>query len=237
MWNFIQLLSPIKKHNKMKYFQKTQRLIGLPESDTLKNIVAITLSILVIAIVIILSFEFLYNNKQVKKIKIAGGPKGMTFSNIATGLKHALSKDNEVNEFINTDSIIIITTDGSQDNLNLVCTGKVDLALIHSNANIDSLLCNGIKTILNLQKSKLHIISSDPKVKKLDDITEKTKLYVGKNKSGTNFTSKKILKYYGLNTPKIEQEIKFTQTIDKINEGENLVAFFIGGEPIEKIEK
>ena len=107
-----------------------QVLIKLPESDTLKNIAAITLSILALVIVVILCVKFLGNNKKIEEIRIAGGPSGMIFNNIANGLKSALSKDNDVKDFVNPDKIIVETTEGSQNNLTLVCSGKVDLALI-----------------------------------------------------------------------------------------------------------
>lgn len=135
--------------------------------------------------------------------------------------------------------IEVIQTGGSFDNINLLGSGKVDLAIMQ----LDVLrfvteimfketglnVLQEAKVVLNLYLEEIHIIAKDPKIKTLRDLEGK-RVALGPEKSGSALTSEVLLAGFGLTvTPVFDLP---ETAVKKLDRGEIDALIFVGGAPV-----
>jgi uncharacterized protein len=164
-----------------------------------------------------------------------GTPEG-TYYQIAVDIKRIAEKEGI--------PIEIIQTNGSFDNINLLGSGKADLAILQldllkfafevmkAEAGVNVLV--ETKAILNLYPEEIHVIAKSDGIRSLDQLAGK-KVAVGPERSGSALTADVLLTAHNLraeiffDTPK--------EALRKLERGELDALIFVGGAPVPAFEK
>jgi eukaryotic-like serine/threonine-protein kinase len=128
-----------------------------------------------------------YKNRMPHKVRFAAGVSGGNYDRIARQLSEALSAATDCK----TD---VISTAGSNDNLELLLNGKVDLALLQA----DSVGSSTIAVIAPLYYEAVHIIvQAGSELTSIQDLKGK-RVTVGSEKAGARGVTKLLLEHAGL---------------------------------------
>ena len=173
---------------------------------------------------------------QALALTIATGSSEGTYFKIGQDIKQIAEKEGIPVE--------VIQTGGSFDNINLLGTGKVDLALMQ----LDVLrfvaevmlketglnVLQEAKVALNLYLEEIHIITKDPNIRTVQQLQGK-RVAVGPEKSGSALTSEVLLAGFGVT---IEPAFDAPETaVKKLGQGEIDALIFIGGAPVPAFQK
>ncbi len=159
-----------------------------------------------------------------------GVPEG-TYFKIAQDIQKLAVKENIPLE--------IVSTNGSFDNMNLLGTGKVDLAIVQ----LDALkyastvvqrvkgtdLFEKIRVILNLYPEEIHVISANKGITTFYHLDGK-RVSVGPQTSGTALTADLLLKAYDVKVEKSNDDPK--DAVKRLADGQLDAMLFVGGAPI-----
>ncbi len=164
-------------------------------------------------------------------LTIATGSAEGTYFNIAQDIKRIADKEGI--------AIEVVPTNGSFDNINLLGSGKVDLAIMQ----LDVLrfvaeimlketgfnVLQEAKVVLNLYPEEIHVLTKDDKIKTIQDLQGK-RVAVGPEKSGSALTAEVLLGGFGV---KIERVFEAPENaIKKIASGDLDALIFVGGAPV-----
>jgi TRAP transporter TAXI family solute receptor len=164
---------------------------------------------------------------QALALTIATGSAEGTYFKIAQDIKQIADKEG------------IVPTNGSFDNINLLGSGKVDLAIMQ----LDVLrfvaeimlketgfnVLQEAKVVLNLYPEEIHVLTKDDKIKTIQDLQSK-RVAVGPEKSGSALTAEVLLGGFGV---KIERVFEAPEeAIKKIASGDIDALIFVGGAPV-----
>jgi TRAP transporter TAXI family solute receptor len=168
---------------------------------------------------------------QALALTIATGSAEGTYFKIAQDIKQIADKEGI--------EIEVVPTNGSFDNINLLGSGKVDLAIMQ----LDVLrfvaeimlketgfnVLQEAKVVLNLYPEEIHVLTKDDKIKTIQDLQSK-RVAVGPEKSGSALTAEVLLGGFGV---KIERVFEAPEeAIKKIASGDIDALIFVGGAPV-----
>lgn len=135
--------------------------------------------------------------------------------------------------------IEIMQTNGSFDNINLLGSGKVDLAIMQLDVlrfvTEIMLKQTGVnvlqeaRVVLNLYPEEIHIISRNDKIRTIKDLRGK-KVAVGPEKSGSALTAEVLLAGFELNVDRVFDAPE--AAVKKLASGELDALIFIAGAPV-----
>jgi TRAP transporter TAXI family solute receptor len=135
--------------------------------------------------------------------------------------------------------IEIIQTNGSFENINLLGSGKVDLAIMQLDVlrfvTETMLKQSGVnvlqeaRVVLNLYPEEIHIISRNDKIKTIRDLQGK-KVAVGPEKSGSALTAEVLLAGFELTVDRIFDAPE--SAVKKLAAGDLDALIFIAGAPV-----
>jgi TRAP transporter TAXI family solute receptor len=167
---------------------------------------------------------------------IATGPGDGSYFQIAQDIKNVAGKEGI--------DIQVMPTKGSLQNIDLLGTGKVDLAIVQLDAlrfvsevlkqqkNLD--LFDSIKVVMNLYPEEIHVISNKNDVQTFYQLEGK-RVSVGTEGGGTAVTAAVLFAAYDIKaTVSFET---FEDAIKKMDQGNLDAVMFVGGAPVPFIAK
>jgi uncharacterized protein len=164
-----------------------------------------------------------------------GTPEG-TYYQIAQDIKQVAEKEGI--------PIEIVQTNGSFDNINLLGSEKVDLAILQldvlkftsemmqARANFNVL--KELKVILNLYFEEIHVITKNDSIRSLNQLDGK-KVALGPEGGGSALTAEVLLAANGLSIQKFFDAPN--EALQKLERGELDALIFVGGAPVPAFEK
>ena len=164
-----------------------------------------------------------------------GTPEG-TYYQIAQDIKQVAEKEGI--------PIEIVQTNGSFDNINLLGSEKVDLAILQldvlkftsemmqAKANFNVL--KELKVILNLYFEEIHVITKNDGIRSLDQLDGK-KVALGPERGGSALTAEVLLAANGVSIQKFFDAPN--EALQKLERGELDALIFVGGAPVPAFEK
>lgn len=186
-------------------------------------------------IVLVVLFALLLRNSALA-ITIATGSAEGTYFKIAQDIKQIAEKEGI--------PIEIVVTGGSFDNINLLGSGKVDLAIMQldvlrfvaeimkKEAGFDVL--QEAKVALNLYLEEIHVITTNPAIRTLDQLQGK-KVAVGPEKSGSALTAEVLLAGFGVQVEHVFDAPE--DAVKKLDQGAIDALMFVGGAPVPAFQK
>jgi hypothetical protein len=140
--------------------------------------------------------------------------------------------------------IEVIQTNGSFDNINLLGSGKVDLAILQVDALkfvADTLQARAglnilaeVRVVLNLFPEEIHVIAKDASIRSLEQLNGK-KVAVGPEDGGSALTAEVLLTLYGV---RVERSFDApVEALQKLQSGALDALIFVGGAPVPAFEK
>jgi TRAP transporter TAXI family solute receptor len=173
---------------------------------------------------------------MVRAFTIATGPSDGSYFQIAQDIKSVAEKD--------AIDIQVMPTKGSLENIQLLGSGKLDLAIVQLDAlrfvsdvlkqqmGLD--LFDSIKVILNLYPEEIHVVSNKNDIQSFYQLEGK-RLSVGTEGGGTAITAAVLLAFYDIKaTVSFES---FDDAIKKMEQGDLDAVMFVGGAPVPFIGK
>ena len=168
-------------------------------------------------------------------ITIATGTTDGTYYQIAQDIQRVAAKDGIPVE--------LIQTNGSFDNINLLGSGKVDLAILQldvlklasdvmQQAGLRAL--DEFKVILNLYFEEIHVIATSVSIRSLADLQGK-KVAMGPEKSGSALTGSVLLALHNIQVEKVYDSP--ADALRKLESGGLDALIFVGGAPVPAFEK
>jgi TRAP transporter TAXI family solute receptor len=167
---------------------------------------------------------------------IATGPSDGSYFQIAQDIKNVAGKEQI--------DIQVIPTKGSIENLQLLGTGKVDLAIVQLDAlrfvsdvlkkQKDFDLFDSIKVVLNLYPEEIHVLSNKSDIQTFYQLDGK-RISVGTEGGGTAITAAVLLSVYDLNATVSFDS--FDDAMKKMDQGNLDAVMFVGGAPVPFIGK
>ena len=167
---------------------------------------------------------------------IATGPSDGSYSQIAQDIKSVAGKEGI--------DIQVVPTKGSIENINLLGTGKVDLAIVQLDAlrfvsdvvkqqkGLD--LLDSIKVILNLYSEEIHVLSNQKDIQSFYHLEGK-RVSVGTDGGGTAVSAAVLMAVYDIKaTVSFEP---FDDAMKKMEQGNLDAVIFVGGAPVPFIGK
>jgi len=167
---------------------------------------------------------------------IATGPSDGSYYQIAQDIKNVAGKEGI--------DLQVMPTKGSLENIHLLGTGKVDLAIVQLDAlrfvsdilkqqqGLD--LFDSIKVILNLYPEEIHIISNKSDIQTFYNLDGK-RISVGTEGGGTAVTAAVLLAAYDIKA--VVSFDTFEDAMKKMEQGNLDAVMFVGGAPIPFIAK
>lgn len=164
-----------------------------------------------------------------------GTPEG-TYYQIAQDIKQVAEKEGI--------PIEIVQTNGSFDNINMLGSEKVDLAILQldvlkftsemmqARANFNVL--KELKVILNLYFEEIHVITKNDSIRSLNQLDGK-KVALGPEGGGSALTAEVLLAANGLSIQKFFDAPN--EALQKLERGELDALIFVGGAPVPAFEK
>jgi TRAP transporter TAXI family solute receptor len=167
---------------------------------------------------------------------IATGPSDGSYFQIVQDIKNVAGKDNI--------DIQVMPTRGSIENIQLLGSGKVDLAIVQLDAlrfvsdvlkkQKDFDLFDSIKVILNLYPEEIHVLSNKNDIQTFYQLDGK-RISVGTEGGGTAITAAVLLSVYDLNATVSFDT--FDDAMKKMEQGNLDAVMFVGGAPVPFIGK
>lgn len=167
---------------------------------------------------------------------IATGSSDGSYFQIAQDIKNVAGKEQI--------EIQVMPTKGSIENIQLLGSGKVDLAIVQLDAlrfvsdvlkkQKDLDLFDSIKVILNLYPEEIHVLSNKNEIQTFYQLEGK-RISVGTEGGGTAITAAVLLSVYDLNTTVSFDS--FDDAMKKMEQGNLDAVMFVGGAPVPFIGK
>jgi TRAP transporter TAXI family solute receptor len=167
---------------------------------------------------------------------IATGPSDGSYFQIAQDIKNVAAKEGI--------DIQVMATKGSLENLDLLSSGKADLAIVQLDAlrfisdvvkqdmNVD--VFDKIKVVLNLYPEEIHILTNKKDIQTFYNLEGK-RVSVGPPGGGTAVTAAVLFNIYDIKSTVSEEP--FEDAIKKIDQGSLDAVIFVGGAPVPFIGK
>jgi uncharacterized protein len=167
---------------------------------------------------------------------IATGPNDGSYFQIAQDIKNVAAKENI--------DIQVVPTKGSLENIDLLGSGKVDLAIVQLDAlrfvsevlkekkGLD--LLDSIKVILNLYPEEIHIVSNKNDIQTFYHLDGK-RVSIGAEGGGTAVTAAVLLSVYDIKA--VVSFESFEEAMKKLQQGDLDAVMFVGGAPVPFIQK
>jgi uncharacterized protein len=167
---------------------------------------------------------------------IATGPSDGSYFQIAQDIKNVAGKEQI--------DIQVMPTKGSIENIQLLGSGKVDLAIVQLDAlrfvtdvlkkQKDFDLFDSIKVILNLYPEEIHVLSNKDDIQTFYQLEGK-RISVGTEGGGTAITAAVLLSVYDLKA--MTSVDSFDDAMKKMEQGNLDAVMFVGGAPVPFIGK
>ena len=167
---------------------------------------------------------------------IATGPSDGSYFQTAQDIKNVAGKEQI--------DIQVMPTKGSIENIQLLGSGKVDLAIVQLDAlrfvsevlkkQKDFDLFDSIKVILNLYPEEIHVLSNKNDIQTFYQLEGK-RISVGTEGGGTAITAAVLLSVYDLNATVSFDN--FDDAMKKMAQGNLDAVMFVGGAPVPFIGK
>jgi len=167
---------------------------------------------------------------------IATGPEKGTYYQIAQDIK-ALSEKEGI-------ELKVIPTKGSFENVELLASGKADLAIVQldalryltdvvkAQAGVNVL--DKIKVILNLYPEEIHVLSNQKDITSFYQLEGK-RVSAGPEQSGTALTAELLFTLYDIKATKSHEAPE--EALKKMNAGDLDAMIFVGGAPVPFISQ
>ncbi len=185
---------------------------------------------------LILTLMFCLQASMAWSFTIATGPSDGSYFQIAQDIKNVAAKDQI--------DIQVLPTKGSIENIQLLGSGKVDLAIVQLDAlrfvsdvlkkQKDFDLFDSIKVILNLYPEEIHVLSNKNDIQTFYQLDGK-RISIGTEGGGTAITAAVLLSVYDLN-PTVSFD-SFDDAMKKMEQGNLDAVMFVGGAPVPFIGK
>lgn len=185
---------------------------------------------------LILTLMFCLQASMAWSFTIATGPSDGSYFQIAQDIKNVVAKDQI--------DIQVLPTKGSIENIQLLGSGKVDLAIVQLDAlrfvsdvlkkQKDFDLFDSIKVILNLYPEEIHVLSNKNDIQTFYQLDGK-RISIGTEGGGTAITAAVLLSVYDLN-PTVSFD-SFDDAMKKMEQGNLDAVMFVGGAPVPFIGK
>jgi TRAP transporter TAXI family solute receptor len=134
-----------------------------------------------------------FQNRMPRLVRIAAGSQGGEYDLVARVLA-------EVMEENSTGRVEPVNTDGSAENIELLGSGKVQLALLQADVVDDS----EVAVIAPIYYEVVHLLRrSDCDLESLADLRSR-RVYLGREKAGSRATASRLLEYSGINLRELE---------------------------------
>lgn len=167
---------------------------------------------------------------------MATGPADGTYFQIGQDIKNVAAKDGVELE--------VMSTKGSIENIQLLGTGKVDLAIVQLDAlrfASDVLkehrgleLFDKVKVVLNLYPEEIHVLTNKKDIQTFYHLEGK-RVSIGTEGGGSALSSAVLFSVYDINaTPSFES---FEEGVKKVLDGTLDAVIFVGGAPVPFIDK
>ena len=167
---------------------------------------------------------------------IATGPAEATYFQIANDIKNLAAKDGV--------DLQVMPTQGSFENIKLLGSGKVELAIVQLDALrfVSDVLreqhglnvFDKIKVVLNLYPEEIHVLSKNKEVQSFYQLEGK-RVSVGQQGGGSALSAAVLFTAYDINAAVSFEP--FDDAIKKIDDGSLDAVVFVGGGPVPFITK
>ena len=167
---------------------------------------------------------------------MATGPSDGTYFQIAQDIKNLAAKDGV--------ELQVMPTKGSIENIQLLATGKVDLAIVQLDAlrfASDVLkeykkfdLFDSIKVVLNLYPEEIHVLSNKKDIQTFYHLEGK-RVSVGTEGGGSALSAAVLFSIYDINATLSFDS--FEDAVRKMADGALDAVIFVGGAPVPFIDK
>jgi len=167
---------------------------------------------------------------------IATGPNDGSYFQIAQDIKNVAAKEKI--------DIQVAPTQGSLENIDLLGSGKVDLAIVQLDAlrfvsdvlkeKKGSDLFDSIKVIMNLYPEEIHILSNKDDIQTFYHLEGK-RVSIGAKGGGTAVTAAVLLSVYDIKA--VVSFDSFEEAVKKLQQGDLDAVMFVGGAPVPFIQK
>jgi uncharacterized protein len=186
-----------------------------------------------ILLALVLSFFYAH---MAWALTIATGPSDGSYFQIAQDIKNVAAKEGI--------DLQVMATKGSLENLDLLSSGKADLAIVQLDAlrfisdvvkqdlNVD--VFDKIKVVLNLYPEEIHILTNKKDIQTFYNLEGK-RVSVGPPGGGTAVTAAVLFSIYDIKSTVSEEP--FEDAIKKIDQGSLDAVIFVGGAPVPFIAK
>jgi TRAP transporter TAXI family solute receptor len=167
---------------------------------------------------------------------MATGPSDGTYFQVAQDIKNLATRDGV--------DVQVTPTKGSIENIQLLATGKVDLAIVQLDAlrfasdvlkeykKLD--LFDSIKIVLNLYPEEIHVLTNKKDIQTFYHLEGK-RVSVGTEGGGSALSAAVLFSVYDINAT-ISFE-RFEEAVRKVDEGALDAVIFVGGAPVPFIDK
>jgi uncharacterized protein len=169
-------------------------------------------------------------------LTIATGPSDGSYFQIAQDIKNVAGKDGV--------DLQVMPTKGSLENLELLGSGKVDLAIVQLDAlkfmsdvmkqDLGLNLFEKIKVVLNLYPEEIHILTNKKDIQTFYNLEGK-RVSVGPPGGGTAVTAAVLFNVYDIKASVSEEP--FEEAVKKMEQGSLDAVIFVGGAPVPFIGK
>jgi uncharacterized protein len=169
-------------------------------------------------------------------LTIATGPSDGSYFQIAQDIKNVAGKDGI--------DLQVMPSKGSLENLELLGSGKVDLAIVQLDAlrfisdvikkDLGLDLFDKIKVVLNLYPEEIHILTNKKDIQTFYNLEGK-RVSVGPPGGGTAVTAAVLFNIYDIKATVSEEP--FEEAVKKIEQGSLDAVIFVGGAPVPFIGK
>lgn len=167
---------------------------------------------------------------------MATGPSDGTYFQVAQDIKNLAAKDGV--------DVQVTPTKGSIENIQLLASGKVDLAIVQLDAlrfasdvlkeykKLD--LFDSIKIVLNLYPEEIHVLTNKKDIQTFYHLEGK-RVSVGTEGGGSALSAAVLFSVYDINAT-ISFD-SFEEAVRKVDEGALDAVIFVGGAPVPFIDK
>ena len=169
-------------------------------------------------------------------LTIATGPSDGSYFQIAQDIKNVAGKDGI--------DLQVMATKGSLENLELLGSGKVDLAIVQLDAlrfisdvvkqDLGLNLFEKIKVVMNLYPEEIHILTNKKDIQTFYNLEGK-RVSVGPPGGGTAVTAAVLFNVYDIKATVSEEP--FEDAVKKMEQGSLDAVIFVGGAPVPFIGK
>ncbi len=185
---------------------------------------------------ILLALVFCLYPQIASALTIATGPNNGSYFQIAQDIKNVAAKEGI--------DIQVIPSKGSLENLDLLGSGKADLAIVQLDAlrfvsdvlkqDAGKDLFDKIKVVLNLYPEEIHILTNNKEIHTFYNLEGK-RVSVGPPGGGTAVTAAVLFHVYDIKATVSEEP--FEEAVKKLEQGSLDAVFFVGGAPVPFIGK